>query len=127
MVPKITLLLLLSLLVEGKRHLLSYSCRIVLFFFNFLFFRGNIPDPNDLLSKNDIVRLKRCIFAEGASSMPPITTHNIGKSIFCFFHWTSSTKKGFWVTHRRPHCSKSKKVLHKIVTPQFQHYPSICS
>jgi len=39
--------------------------------------RGTIPDTSDLLSKNDIVKLKRCIFAEGASSMPPITTHNI--------------------------------------------------
>ena len=39
--------------------------------------RGNIPDANELLTKNDIIRLKRCIFAEGASSMPPITTHNI--------------------------------------------------
>ena len=28
-------------------------------------FRGGIPDTNDLLSKNDIVKLKRCVFAEG--------------------------------------------------------------
>ena len=39
--------------------------------------RGHIPDANDLLSKNDLVRLKRCIYAQGASSLPPITTHNI--------------------------------------------------
>jgi glycogen(starch) synthase len=39
--------------------------------------RGHVPDSADLLSKNDIVRLKRCIFAQGASILPPITTHNI--------------------------------------------------
>jgi glycogen(starch) synthase len=27
--------------------------------------RGNLPDSSDLLSKNDIVKLKRCIFAQG--------------------------------------------------------------
>ena len=25
------------------------------------------------------------------------------------------------------HCSKLKKVLNEIVTPQFQNFPSICS
>ena len=39
--------------------------------------RGHVPDPSDLLSKNDLVKLKRCIFAQGASNLPPITTHNI--------------------------------------------------
>lgn len=39
--------------------------------------RGHVPESNDLLAKNDIVRLKRCIFAQGASLLPPITTHNI--------------------------------------------------
>ena len=27
--------------------------------------RGHVPDSVDLMSKNDIVRLKRCIFAQG--------------------------------------------------------------
>ena len=39
--------------------------------------RGHVPDSHDLLAKNDIVRLKRCIFAQGATLLPPITTHNI--------------------------------------------------
>ena len=39
--------------------------------------RGGLPDSNDLLSKNDMVRLKRCIYAQGAANLPPITTHNI--------------------------------------------------
>ena len=39
--------------------------------------RGHIPDSSDLLSKNDIVKLKRSIFAQAASNLPPITTHNI--------------------------------------------------
>ena len=39
--------------------------------------RGIVPDGNDLLSKNDIVKLKRCIFAQAHANLPPITTHNI--------------------------------------------------
>ena len=40
--------------------------------------RGQVPDgSSDLLSKNDIVRLKRCIYAQGSAALPPITTHNI--------------------------------------------------
>lgn len=39
--------------------------------------RGQVPDGSDLLSKNDIVRLKRCIYAQGSAALPPITTHNI--------------------------------------------------
>ncbi len=39
--------------------------------------RGNVPEAQEMLAKNDIVRLKRCIFAQGASNLPPITTHNI--------------------------------------------------
>ena len=27
--------------------------------------RGNLPDPKDLLSRDDMVKLKRCIFAQG--------------------------------------------------------------
>ena len=39
--------------------------------------RGNLPENDSLLTKNDIVRLKRCIFAQGATNLPPITTHNV--------------------------------------------------
>jgi len=39
--------------------------------------RGRIPDSEDLLSKNDIVKLKRCVYAQGSTALPPITTHNI--------------------------------------------------
>ncbi len=39
--------------------------------------RGVIPDSAELLAKNDIVKLKRCVFAQGSSALPPITTHNI--------------------------------------------------
>jgi glycogen(starch) synthase len=39
--------------------------------------RGRVPDASDLLSKNDMVRLKRCIFAQASTNLPPITTHNI--------------------------------------------------
>ena len=39
--------------------------------------RGIIPDSSDLLAKDDIVKLKRCIFAQHSANLPPITTHNI--------------------------------------------------
>ncbi len=38
---------------------------------------GRIPDSSELLSKEDVVRLKRCVFAQAATNLPPITTHNI--------------------------------------------------
>ncbi|CAL4080330.1 unnamed protein product [Meganyctiphanes norvegica] len=38
---------------------------------------GDLPDPDDLLLKEETVRLKRCIYASHRSTLPPITTHNI--------------------------------------------------
>ena len=40
-------------------------------------FSGRLPEPNDLLMKEEIVRLKRCIYAAQRQSLPPITTHNV--------------------------------------------------
>lgn len=38
---------------------------------------GRLPEGEELLLKEDTVRLKRCIYATQRSSLPPITTHNI--------------------------------------------------
>lgn len=38
---------------------------------------GELPDSSDLLTREDLVRLKRCIFSMQRSSLPPITTHNV--------------------------------------------------
>lgn len=38
---------------------------------------GKVPAGNDLLSPNDTVKLKRCIYAAQRSTLPPICTHNI--------------------------------------------------
>ncbi|KAK2727206.1 glycogen [starch] synthase-like [Artemia franciscana] len=38
---------------------------------------GKLPDSEELLSKDDLVKLKRCVFASHRSSLPPITTHNV--------------------------------------------------
>lgn len=38
---------------------------------------GRIPDSDDLLQKEDTVRLKRCIYAAQKKTLPPITTHNV--------------------------------------------------
>jgi len=39
--------------------------------------QGHLPEPDSLLYKDDMVRLKRCIYAAQKKSLPPITTHNI--------------------------------------------------
>ncbi|CAD7093823.1 unnamed protein product [Hermetia illucens] len=39
--------------------------------------RGRLPDNHDLLTKDDIVKIKRCLYAMQRDSLPPVTTHNI--------------------------------------------------
>ncbi|XP_041367402.1 glycogen [starch] synthase-like [Gigantopelta aegis] len=39
--------------------------------------QGNLPTGDDLMEQDDIVRLKRCIFAAQRQSLPPICTHNV--------------------------------------------------
>lgn len=41
------------------------------------FFSGRLPDSEELLQKEDTVRLKRCIYATQRDTLPPITTHNV--------------------------------------------------
>ncbi|XP_056645337.1 glycogen [starch] synthase [Diorhabda carinulata] len=38
---------------------------------------GRLPDGNDLLEKEELVRLKRCIYSLQRDGLPPVTTHNI--------------------------------------------------
>ncbi|KAK7075291.1 Glycogen [starch] synthase, liver [Halocaridina rubra] len=38
---------------------------------------GRLPDAEELLLKEETVRLKRCIYAAQRKSLPPITTHNV--------------------------------------------------
>jgi glycogen(starch) synthase len=38
---------------------------------------GRLPESEELLLKEDTVRLKRCIYAAQRVSLPPITTHNV--------------------------------------------------
>merc|ERR1712025_900058 len=39
--------------------------------------RGDIPDGQNLLTRDDLTKLKRCIFAAQSTPLPPITTHNV--------------------------------------------------
>uniref|UniRef100_A0A2I4JH69 Glycogen [starch] synthase n=1 Tax=Stichopus japonicus TaxID=307972 RepID=A0A2I4JH69_STIJA len=39
--------------------------------------RGEIPRGEDLLNSEDLVQLKRCIYASQRPSLPPICTHNV--------------------------------------------------
>jgi len=39
--------------------------------------RGTIPEPSQLLTRDDLTKLKRSIFAAQSSPLPPITTHNV--------------------------------------------------
>lgn len=36
-----------------------------------------MPDENELLTKEDTVRLKRCLYALQRDDLPPVTTHNV--------------------------------------------------
>lgn len=38
---------------------------------------GRLPDSNQLLTKEDIVKVKRCLYSLQRQGMPPVTTHNI--------------------------------------------------
>jgi len=39
--------------------------------------RGFVPEASDLLTRDDLTKLKRCIFASQTTPPPPITTHNV--------------------------------------------------
>ncbi|KAK7582751.1 hypothetical protein V9T40_014196 [Parthenolecanium corni] len=39
--------------------------------------RGRMPEPEELLLKEDKVRIKRCLFALQRDGLPPVTTHNV--------------------------------------------------
>ncbi|KAG7295654.1 hypothetical protein JYU34_021935 [Plutella xylostella] len=39
--------------------------------------QGQLPEASDLLQKEDMVRLKRCIYALQRDGLPPVTTHNV--------------------------------------------------
>lgn len=38
---------------------------------------GNLPDSSQLLTKEDVVKIKRCLYALQRDGLPPITTHNV--------------------------------------------------
>ncbi|XP_059621008.1 glycogen [starch] synthase [Phlebotomus argentipes] len=38
---------------------------------------GRLPESSDILMKDDIVKIKRCLYALQRDGMPPITTHNV--------------------------------------------------
>lgn len=38
---------------------------------------GHLPEGDDLLTKEDIVKIKRCLYALQRDGLPPITTHNV--------------------------------------------------
>ncbi|XP_050531555.1 glycogen [starch] synthase isoform X4 [Daktulosphaira vitifoliae] len=39
--------------------------------------RGRMPNEDELLTKEDTVRLKRCLYALQRNGLPPVTTHNV--------------------------------------------------
>ncbi|KAF8566417.1 hypothetical protein P879_02814 [Paragonimus westermani] len=39
--------------------------------------RGRVPQGSDLLTQDDVYRLKRCIYAAQRNNLPPICTHNV--------------------------------------------------
>jgi glycogen synthase len=45
--------------------------------FEFYRFSGHLPDSSQLLDKDNIVKIKRCLYSLQRTGMPPVTTHNI--------------------------------------------------
>ncbi|XP_076451063.1 glycogen [starch] synthase-like [Babylonia areolata] len=41
--------------------------------------RGSLPNGDDILQQDDMVRLKRCIYTAQRHSLPPICTHNVAE------------------------------------------------
>lgn len=39
--------------------------------------KGRLPTTDELLTKDDMVKIKRCMYAMQRDTMPPVTTHNI--------------------------------------------------
>jgi len=39
--------------------------------------QGKLPNEGDLVKSNDLVKLKRCIYAAQRSNLPPVCTHNM--------------------------------------------------
>lgn len=39
--------------------------------------KGNLPNNNELLTKDDLVKIKRCLYALQRDGLPPVTTHNV--------------------------------------------------
>merc|ERR1719427_75206 len=39
--------------------------------------RGKLPNNEELLNRDDLVKLKRCMYANQCSSLPPVVTHNM--------------------------------------------------
>lgn len=50
---------------------LAYSCVI------FYVHSGHLPQSSELLTKEDIVKVKRCLYALQRDGLPPVTTHNV--------------------------------------------------
>lgn len=38
---------------------------------------GHLPDGHEILIKEDIIKIKRCLYSLQRNSLPPVTTHNI--------------------------------------------------
>lgn len=39
--------------------------------------RGQLPTSGELLEKDDVVKIKRCLYALQRTGHPPVTTHNV--------------------------------------------------
>ena len=39
--------------------------------------RGHVPSGNQIIFKEDVVKLKRCTFSVARSTLPPVCTHNV--------------------------------------------------
>lgn len=68
-------------ILHYHHYLYSERYAYMSFFFNLVLqcydFSGRLPDSGELLQKEELVRLKRCIYALQRNGLPPVTTHNV--------------------------------------------------
>lgn len=43
--------------------------------------KGEMPSAEQLLTKDDMVKIKRCMYSMQRDTMPPVTTHNIVSTV----------------------------------------------
>lgn len=64
-------------LVLGKNQSIHFHSELLTLIFGKYFFSGQLPNSSELVTKEDMVKIKRCLYALQRTGHPPVTTHNV--------------------------------------------------